>query len=111
MDEIKRNMEAERSRPPWGNASYFRMRFSMCPDWMMGGLGSTVSQVRGCFSSSFILRHLFASMCLRVQFIPQEGMKAICVKSVNNLQTPLRNSGRCVRVMRSVLRIFGGDVL
>lgn len=32
----------------------YRFRFSICPDWITGGFGSTASQGIGFFSSSFI---------------------------------------------------------
>ena len=40
--------------PAKAGGSYF-FRFSICPDWITGGLGSVISQTWGFFSSSFMV--------------------------------------------------------
>ena len=47
--------------PAKAGGSYF-FRFSICPDWITGGLGSVISQAWGFFSSSFMAVHLGSSI-------------------------------------------------
>ena len=54
--------------PAKAGGSYF-FRFSICPDWITGGLGSVISQDSGFFSSSFNAYHLRSSIRSRREFI------------------------------------------
>ena len=50
----------------------------MCPDWMTGGLGSTISQLFGSFSFSCFIKHPPAVVFgKRVVFIHDEAKAAL----------------------------------
>ena len=53
--DIATRQRTANGRPYNSNRHWSVLRFSMCPDWITGGLGSFISQSGDFFSSCFII--------------------------------------------------------